>query len=150
MHPGELTLLRVIGQGRWSIRFHEHATHFASCCSATVQTDHQHSTLSYPGTGTHPAEQSTGQRCPDYSDVHDRSPFLMHRLSPAFFFLPSPSSSPARAELGYVRLHNPIETDPAAILPAIPTPRLHTVQQVGASVSAINNFELCQDIPPLE
>jgi len=27
MHPGELTLLRVIGQGRWEHPFHEHANH---------------------------------------------------------------------------------------------------------------------------
>ncbi len=27
MHPGELTLLRVIGQGRWQHPFHEHANH---------------------------------------------------------------------------------------------------------------------------
>jgi FtsP/CotA-like multicopper oxidase with cupredoxin domain len=27
MHPGELTLIRVIGQGRWEHPFHEHANH---------------------------------------------------------------------------------------------------------------------------
>jgi FtsP/CotA-like multicopper oxidase with cupredoxin domain len=27
MHPGEITLLRVIGQGRWQHPFHEHANH---------------------------------------------------------------------------------------------------------------------------
>jgi FtsP/CotA-like multicopper oxidase with cupredoxin domain len=27
MHPGELTLIRVIGQGRWQHPFHEHANH---------------------------------------------------------------------------------------------------------------------------
>ena len=27
MHPGELTLLRVIGTGRWQHPFHEHANH---------------------------------------------------------------------------------------------------------------------------
>jgi FtsP/CotA-like multicopper oxidase with cupredoxin domain len=27
MHPGELTLLRIIGQGRWQHPFHEHANH---------------------------------------------------------------------------------------------------------------------------
>jgi hypothetical protein len=27
MHPGELTLIRIIGQGRWQHPFHEHANH---------------------------------------------------------------------------------------------------------------------------
>jgi len=27
MHPGELTLLRIVGQGRWQHPFHEHANH---------------------------------------------------------------------------------------------------------------------------
>src|SRR3974377_399710 len=27
MHPGEITLIRVIGQGRWEHPFHEHANH---------------------------------------------------------------------------------------------------------------------------
>src|SRR2546421_11184632 len=27
MHPGELTLLRIIGQGRWQHPFHEHGNH---------------------------------------------------------------------------------------------------------------------------
>jgi FtsP/CotA-like multicopper oxidase with cupredoxin domain len=27
MHPGEITLLRIIGQGRWQHPFHEHANH---------------------------------------------------------------------------------------------------------------------------
>jgi hypothetical protein len=27
MHPGELTLIRTIGQGRWQHPFHEHANH---------------------------------------------------------------------------------------------------------------------------
>jgi hypothetical protein len=51
MHPGELTLIRTIGQGRWQHPFHEHANHVrilardgnlvltstaASCSTATV------------------------------------------------------------------------------------------------------------------
>jgi len=27
MHPGELTLLRITGQGRWQHPFHEHGNH---------------------------------------------------------------------------------------------------------------------------
>ncbi len=27
MHPGELTLVRIVGQGRWQHPFHEHANH---------------------------------------------------------------------------------------------------------------------------
>ena len=27
MHPGELVLLRIIGQGRWQHPFHEHGNH---------------------------------------------------------------------------------------------------------------------------
>src|SRR5256886_7555048 len=27
MHPGELTLLRIVGQGRWQHPFHEHGNH---------------------------------------------------------------------------------------------------------------------------
>jgi len=49
MHPGELTLIRTIGQGRWQHPFHEHANH-VRILARDGNLVLSNSTLSYDGT----------------------------------------------------------------------------------------------------
>jgi FtsP/CotA-like multicopper oxidase with cupredoxin domain len=48
MHPGELTLIRTIGQGRWQHPFHEHANH-VRILARDGNLILSNSTLNYPG-----------------------------------------------------------------------------------------------------
>jgi len=54
MHPGELTLLRIIGQGRWQHPFHEHGNH-VRVLARDGNLILSNSTLNYPGAGSQPA-----------------------------------------------------------------------------------------------
>ncbi|GAC1328788.1 MAG: hypothetical protein NVSMB15_00540 [Steroidobacteraceae bacterium] len=55
MHPGELTLLRIIGQGRWQHPFHEHANH-VRILARDGNMLLSNSSITYPGaTGAEPA-----------------------------------------------------------------------------------------------
>jgi len=49
MHPGELTLLRIIGQGRWQHPFHEHGNH-VRILGRDGNLILSNSTVTYPGT----------------------------------------------------------------------------------------------------
>jgi FtsP/CotA-like multicopper oxidase with cupredoxin domain len=49
MHPGEQTLIRVIGQGRWEHPFHEHANH-VRILARDGNLILSNSTITYPGT----------------------------------------------------------------------------------------------------
>jgi FtsP/CotA-like multicopper oxidase with cupredoxin domain len=49
MHPGELVLLRIIGQGRWQHPFHEHANH-VRILARDGNLILSNSTITYPGT----------------------------------------------------------------------------------------------------
>ena len=51
MHPGELTLIRVIGQGRWQHPFHEHGNH-VRILGRDGNLILSSSTITYPGTTT--------------------------------------------------------------------------------------------------
>src|SRR6266566_1643491 len=48
MHPGELTLLRIIGQGRWQHPFHEHGNH-VRVLARDGNLILSNSTITYPG-----------------------------------------------------------------------------------------------------
>ena len=48
MHPGELTLLRIIGQGRWQHPFHEHGNH-VRILGRDGNLILSNSTITYPG-----------------------------------------------------------------------------------------------------
>ncbi len=48
MHPGELTLLRIIGQGRWQHPFHEHGNH-VRILARDGNLILSNSTITYPG-----------------------------------------------------------------------------------------------------
>ncbi len=58
MHPGELTLIRTIGQGRWQHPFHEHANH-VRILARDGNLILSNSQISYPGTTT-PAQALAG------------------------------------------------------------------------------------------
>ncbi len=51
MHPGEMTLIRVIGQGRWEHPFHEHANH-VRILARDGNLILSNSTITYAGTTT--------------------------------------------------------------------------------------------------
>jgi FtsP/CotA-like multicopper oxidase with cupredoxin domain len=51
MHPGELTLIRTIGQGRWQHPFHEHANH-VRILARDGNLILSNSLITYPGTTT--------------------------------------------------------------------------------------------------
>ena len=51
MHPGELTLIRTIGQGRWQHPFHEHANH-VRILARDGNLILSSSNITYPGTTT--------------------------------------------------------------------------------------------------
>src|SRR5438045_8649691 len=51
MHPGELTLLRIIGQGRWQHPFHEHGNH-VRCPARDGTLILGNASLNYPAGGT--------------------------------------------------------------------------------------------------
>ena len=48
MHPGEITLLRIIGQGRWQHPFHEHANHVRILARDGNLADAADKTASWP------------------------------------------------------------------------------------------------------
>jgi hypothetical protein len=50
MHPGELTLIRTIGQGRWQHPFHEHANH-VRILARDGNLILSNSAINYPGAG---------------------------------------------------------------------------------------------------
>jgi hypothetical protein len=55
MHPGEQTLIRVIGQGRWEHPFHEHANHVRILARDGNLLVANGQTVNYAGGGTGPA-----------------------------------------------------------------------------------------------
>jgi FtsP/CotA-like multicopper oxidase with cupredoxin domain len=59
MHPGELTLLRIIGQGRWQHPFHEHGNHVRILARdgnlITADPAVAANMINYPGAGLAPA-----------------------------------------------------------------------------------------------
>jgi hypothetical protein len=135
MHPGELTLLRVIGQGRWEHPFHEHANHvriLARDGNPIISS----STLSYPGTGT-TAANITGQALAGLL-MFTTDTFPGQSFDGIFYFT-------GRGLNWDMYAHNPNSTDPAAILACNPDANGYNTVNSGASVSAINYFEWCQD-----
>jgi FtsP/CotA-like multicopper oxidase with cupredoxin domain len=117
MHPGELTLIRVIGQGRWQHPFHEHANHVRILArdgnlilSATDPTKLA-GRLEFT-TDTTPGQAFDG----------------------IFYFT-------GRGLNWDMYGHNPLSTDASAKLPCTPD-----VNGYNTSVpTAINYFEWCQD-----
>jgi hypothetical protein len=135
MHPGELTLLRVIGQGRWEHPFHEHANHvriLARDGNPIIAS----TTLSYPGTGTTSAN-AAGQALAGLL-MFTTDTFPGQSFDGIFYFT-------GRGLNWDMYAHNPNSTDAAALLTCNPDANGYNTVNSGASVSAINYFEWCQD-----
>jgi FtsP/CotA-like multicopper oxidase with cupredoxin domain len=126
MHPGELTLIRVIGQGRWQHPFHEHANHVRilardgnlilaqnpSNANAELAGPLQFTTTTTPGLA----------------------------FDGIFYFTAKGLNWDAYG-------HNPKSTDPSAILPCYPDSNgYYTVNSSPAApYKTINYYEWCQD-----
>jgi hypothetical protein len=137
MHPGELTLLRVIGQGRWEHPFHEHANHvriLARDGNPIISS----ATLNYPGTtatpGSYTAQALAGLL------MFTTDTFPGQSFDGIFYFT-------GRGLNWDMYAHNPNSTDPTALLGCSPDVNgYNTVNSpTPALVSAINYFEWCQD-----
>ena len=124
MHPGELTLIRIVGQGRWQHPFHEHANHVRTLArdGNLILSD---SALSYSGI-TAPA-----------------------LAGPVLF---TTSTVPGQATDGIFYYtgrglnwdmygHNPSSSDPIAKLPCIPDANGYNT----GDPTAVNYYEWCQD-----
>jgi hypothetical protein len=124
MHPGELTLIRAIGQGRWQHPFHEHANHVRILARDGNMILSQSDTNSLAGplmfnTDTTPGEAFDG----------------------IFYFTGRGLNWDAYG-------HHPGDTsDPLASLPCYPDANgYYTVNSTPpAPVHAVNYYEWCQD-----
>jgi FtsP/CotA-like multicopper oxidase with cupredoxin domain len=130
MHPGEITLLRIIGQGRWQHPFHEHANHVRvlardgnmvlSNLSVNYETNASGGTTAAPGlagplmftTTTTPGQAIDG----------------------LFYFT-------GRGLNWDMYGHNPNSADPNAQLPCTPDANGYNT----GAPTKINYFEWCQD-----
>jgi FtsP/CotA-like multicopper oxidase with cupredoxin domain len=122
MHPGELTLLRIIGQGRWQHPFHEHGNH------VRILGRDGNLILSAANTVANPA------------------------LAGPLLFTTTTTPGIAMDGIFYwsgkglnwdAYAHNPASQDPAAKLPC--TPDANGYNTAGNAYLAINYFEWCQD-----
>src|SRR6266478_2402003 len=117
MHPGELTLLRIIGQGRWQHPFHEHGNHVRILARdgnlILSQTD--------PNSLAGPLLFTT-----------TTTPGLA--MDGIFYWTGKGLNWDAYA-------HNPASSDPVAKLPCTPDANGYNT----AAPTAINYFEWCQD-----
>lgn len=116
MHPGEIVLLRIIGQGRWQHPFHEHANHvrvLARDGNLILTPDGQ--ALAGPAlftTTTTPGQAMDG----------------------LFYYT-------GRGMNWDMYGHNPGSTDPNAVLPCTPDENGYNT----SAFQSINYFEWCQD-----
>jgi FtsP/CotA-like multicopper oxidase with cupredoxin domain len=136
MHPGELTLLRVIGQGRWEHPFHEHANHVRILArdgnpiisSSTTALTYGASTGATTVAGTALAGLL----------MFTTDTFPGQSFDGIFYFT-------GRGLNWDLYAHNPNSTDPLAVLPCVPDANGYYTVNSGAPVGTINYFEWCQD-----
>jgi FtsP/CotA-like multicopper oxidase with cupredoxin domain len=131
MHPGEITLLRIIGQGRWQHPFHEHANH--------VRILARDGNMLLSGSPS-PVNFVTGPA------ATTPAPGLAGPL----MFTTTTTPGQAMDGLFYYTAkglnwdmygHNPKSADPSAILPCVPDVNGYNT----GDPTAINYFEWCQD-----
>jgi len=117
MHPGELTLLRIIGQGRWQHPFHEHGNHVRI--------------LARDGNLIQSASNSEDLAGPLLFTTTTTPGMAMDGI---FYWTAKGLNWDAYA-------HNPDSKDPSAKLPCIADANGYNT----GAPSAINYFEWCQD-----
>ena len=123
MHPGELTLLRIIGQGRWQHPFHEHANHVRILArdANLILTPDGKALAGYPlfTTDTTPGQAMDG----------------------IFYF----TGRGLNWDM-YGHTSSSFSGDPLAELPCLPDANgYNTVGTDGLAYTRVNYFEWCQD-----
>jgi FtsP/CotA-like multicopper oxidase with cupredoxin domain len=132
MHPGEQTLIRVIGQGRWQHPFHEHANH-VRILARDGNLILSKSNVTYSGSTT-PAPALAGMLMFTTDTTPGQS------FDGIFYFTGRGLNWDAYG-------HNPKSSDPNAKPNCVPDANgYYTVNSLPpAPVSAINYYEWCQD-----
>jgi FtsP/CotA-like multicopper oxidase with cupredoxin domain len=136
MHPGELTLLRVIGQGRMEHPFHEHANHvriLARDGNPIISGSTTPLTYGASTGATTVAGQALAGLLMFTTDT-----FPGQTFDGIFYFT-------GRGLNWDMYAHNPASTDPTALLTCTPDLNGYNTTLSGASTKAINYFEWCQD-----
>jgi FtsP/CotA-like multicopper oxidase with cupredoxin domain len=119
MHPGELVLLRIIGQGRWQHPFHEHGNHVRVLARDGNLLLSATDPNSLAGPLLFTTTTTPGQA-----------------LDGIYYWTGKGLNWDAYG-------HNPASGDPNATLPC--TPDANGYNTLGTSYQAINYFEWCQD-----
>jgi FtsP/CotA-like multicopper oxidase with cupredoxin domain len=144
MHPGENTLLRVIGQGRWEHPFHEHANHvriLARDGNPVISP----SPLVYPGTSVPPANITAQALAGMLMFTTDTIPG--QSFDGIFYFTAKGLNWDAYG-------HDPKSTDPLAQLPCNPdlngywtanSPGFFNTTVNPTGYGVVNYYEWCQD-----
>ena len=139
MHPGEQTLLRVIGTGRWEHPFHEHANH-VRILARDGNLILSNSTMTYTGNGV--GGQSLTAQALAGLLMFTTDTFPGQSFDGIFYFTAKGLNWDAYA-------HNPTSNsgDPNALLPCYPDANGYytTFSTPPAPVNTINYFEWCQD-----
>jgi hypothetical protein len=138
MHPGELTLVRTIGQGRWQHPFHEHANHVRILgrdgnlvLSPTSPATNLAGILMF-NTDTTPGESFDG---------------IFYFTGRGLNWDPYGHHPAAAGSNPSATNQNPFPTDPLASLPCYPDANgYYTVNSTPAApVNTVNYYEWCQD-----
>jgi FtsP/CotA-like multicopper oxidase with cupredoxin domain len=141
MHPGEVTLLRVIGQGRWEHPFHEHANH-VRILARDGNPIIANATLPYTGTSPGAPGSVTAVTAQALAGLlmFTTDTFPGQSFDGLFYF----SGKGLNWDL---YAHNPKSTDPLGLLPCYPDANgYYTVNSTPAApVGTVNYFEWCQD-----
>jgi FtsP/CotA-like multicopper oxidase with cupredoxin domain len=126
MHPGELVLLRIVGQGRWQHPFHEHANHVRILArdGNLILSD---STVMYAGTPT-PARALAG-------------PLLFTTTTTPGLAMDGIFYYTGKGLNWDMYGHNPGSGDPVAKLLCVPDTNGYNT----GDPTAVNYFEWCQD-----
>ena len=137
MHPGEVVLLRVIGQGRWEHPFHEHANH-VRILARDGNPIIANSTLPYTGSspGVSTATAITAQALAGML-MFTTDTFPGQSFDGLFYFT-------GKGLNWDLYGHNPNSSDPLAGLACTPDANgYNTAPATG--VGAMNYYEWCQD-----
>ncbi|MBV8804748.1 MAG: hypothetical protein JO042_06865, partial [Sinobacteraceae bacterium] len=134
MHPGEMVLLRVIGQGRWQHPFHEHANHVrilardANLILSTRNIQYQAGAPTSSGIPTVTAPGLAG------APLFTTTTTPGQTMDGIFYFT-------GRGLNWDMFGHNPTSSDPLAILSCTPDANGYNT----SAPTAVNYYEWCQD-----
>jgi FtsP/CotA-like multicopper oxidase with cupredoxin domain len=129
MHPGELTLLRIIGQGRWQHPFHEHGNH-VRILARDGNLILSNSSINYPASAT-ATVAATALAGPLLFTTTTTPGLAMDGI---FYWSGRGLNWDAYG-------HHPGSSDPFATLPCTPDANGYNT----GAPTAINYFEWCQD-----